>query len=122
MPAAVLVVDDNRLSRQNIAGFLARNGYSVTEASTGEDAIEVIRNIDNFDIIITDLRMPGSVNGLDVLQYQAGISPGRCSILVTAFGSDQIREQVRALGALYMDKPIRLNQLLEQIHNYKPVV
>jgi CheY-like chemotaxis protein len=122
MPPAILVVDDNRLARQNIAGFLVRNGYAVTEAETGEHAIQVIRDIDHFDVVITDLRMPGSINGLDVLEYQAGVSPGRCAILITAFGSDQIREQAEALGAVYMDKPIRLNQLLERIQSYKPAV
>ena len=121
MSGTILLVDDNRLSRQNIAGFLSRFGYSVTEAETGEDAIQIIKDIDNFDVVITDLRMPGSVNGLDVLQFQAGIRKGTCSILVTAFGSDQIRDRVQALGGFYMDKPIRLTQLLQQIKDWQPV-
>ena len=115
VPDTILVVDDNRLSRQNIAGFLARNGYTVTQAESGEAAIEMIRDVDNFAAVITDLRMPGSVNGIDVLEFQASISPGGCSILVTAFGSDQIRQQAQALGVVYMDKPIRLMQLLREI-------
>ncbi|HEY7168788.1 MAG TPA: response regulator [Candidatus Binatia bacterium] len=119
MAAKILVVDDNHLSRQNIAGFLSHCGYSVMQAASGEDAIQIIRDIDNFDVVITDLRMPGSINGLDVLEFQAGVSPGRCCILVTAFGSDQIREQVIALGAVYMDKPIRLTDLLQEIQNLK---
>jgi CheY-like chemotaxis protein len=115
MAESILLVDDNRLSRRNVAGFLSRFGYKVTQAENGEDAIQIIRDINHFDVVITDLRMPGSVNGLDVLEYQIAVSPGKCGILVTAFGSDHIRKHVHELGASYMDKPIRLTELLEEI-------
>lgn len=75
MGGNILLVEDNHLSRQNMAGFLTRYGYRITEAETGEDALQLIRDVDRFDLVITDLRMSGMVNGLDVLVYQPQVSP-----------------------------------------------
>jgi CheY-like chemotaxis protein len=117
MCGSILLVEDHALTRHNMAGFLSRCGYQVVEAETGEDALQLIKDVDNFDVVITDLRMPGMVNGLDVLAYQAKVSPGTGAILVTAFGSEDIKDQARSLGAVFIDKPINLRSLLQEIRN-----
>lgn len=118
MAGNILLVEDNQLARQNIAGVLSRHGYQVTEAQSGEDALKLIRDVDRFDVVITDLRMTGMVNGLDVLAYQTQVCPGRGAILITAFGSDDVKEKARLLGAVYMDKPIRFANLLGEIKSF----
>ncbi|MPZ78806.1 MAG: response regulator [Deltaproteobacteria bacterium] len=117
MPPSILLVEDNALARRNMVVFFTARGYQVSEADRGEDAIRLIRDIDNFDVVITDLRMPGMIDGLDVLRYQSEVSPGTKSILMTGFGSDQIKNQAISIGAVYLDKPIRLNDLLVEIQN-----
>jgi two-component system NtrC family response regulator len=118
MPGTILLVEDHPISRRNVAGFLSRFGYHVVEAGTGEDAVELIREQDNFDVVITDLRMPGQVNGLDVLACQSRVCPGKGAILLTAFGSDQIKDQALSLGAVFMDKPVNLQELLQEVENF----
>lgn len=118
MPGSILIVEDHTVTRRNMVGFLIRSGYQVHQAPTGEEAVQLIKNTDNFDVVITDLRMPGTVNGIDVLTYQNQVSPGTGAILVTAFGSDHVREQARALGAVMMDKPINLHTLLQEIQSF----
>jgi CheY-like chemotaxis protein len=71
MAGTILLVEDHSVSRRNMAGFLTRNGYQVVEAPTGEEAVQLIKDVDHFSVVITDLRMPGTVNGLDVLAYQS---------------------------------------------------
>ena len=65
--------------------------------------------------MITDLRMPGMVDGLEVLRVQNQVSPRTKTILVTAYGSNQIKSQAAALGAMYLDKPIQLDDLLVHV-------
>jgi CheY-like chemotaxis protein len=59
MPATILLVEDNPLARRNMTIFFKIHGYDVFEAQRGEEALELIRDVDNFDVVITDLRMPG---------------------------------------------------------------
>ena len=114
MARSVLLVEDSSLAR-NIATFLERAGYQVVQADTGEDALRLLGTSGHFDVVVSDLRMPGMINGLDVLSFQNRIAPRTGSILMTAFGSDQIRDQIKQLGASYMEKPINLNSLLQEI-------
>jgi DNA-binding NtrC family response regulator len=115
MARTVLLVEDSSLARRNIATFLERAGYQVAQADTGEDAVRLIQTTGDFDVVISDLRMPGMISGLDVLSHQNRIAPETGSILMTAFGSDQIRNQMRKLGAAYIEKPIKLDSLLQEI-------
>ena len=65
----------------------------------------------NFDVVISDLRLPGSANGLDVLKQCARTRPETGLILITSFGSDDVRSQADKLGALYYEKPISLDEV-----------
>jgi DNA-binding NtrC family response regulator len=76
MPATILLVEDNSLSRRNMMIFFKTHGYDVLEAQRGEEALKLIRDVDNFDVVMTDLRMPGMVDGLEVLRVQNEVSPG----------------------------------------------
>ena len=118
MARSVLLVEDSSPARRNIATFLERAGYQVAQADTGEDAVRLIEASGNFDVVVSDLRMPGMINGLDVLSFQNRIAPHAGSILMTAFGSDQIRDQTRRLGAAYIEKPVKLNSLLLEIEKH----
>ena len=115
MARTVLLVEDSSSARRNIATFLERAGYQVAQADTGEDAVRLLEVTGNFDVVVSDLRMPGMINGLDVLSHQNRIAPETGSILMTAFGSDQIRNQTRKLGAGYIEKPVKLDSLLREI-------
>lgn len=115
MAGSILLVEDNTIARRNIAVFLERAGYQVTQAGTGEDALGLVETVNNYDVVISDLRMPGMVTGLDVLAYQRQVSPHSHSILMTAFGSGQVKNQTTELGARYIEKPINLDALLIEI-------
>ena len=65
--------------------------------------------------VLTDLRMPGMVDGLEVLRVQNELSPRTKTILVTAYGSNQIKFQAATLGAVYLDKPVQLDDLLVHV-------
>ena len=115
MGKRILLVEDDSHARRNVARFLEYSGFHVSEAENGEKAVDLIRAIDNFDVVITDLRMPGMIDGLDVLSCQSQVSPGTHAILVTGFGSKEIQLRANALGIVYMEKPLLLQNLLSAV-------
>lgn len=111
MSCKLLLVEDDRLSRRNMVLMLERANHKVYQAETGELALDLLSTVD-FDVVVSDLRLPGKTNGLDVLRHQNEKSPGRRLVLLTAFGSGQAQTQAKNLGALYREKPISLADLL----------
>ena len=67
MAPSVLLVEDSSPARRNLAIFLERAGYQVAQADTGEHALRLLVTSGNFDVVVSDLRMPGMINCLDVL-------------------------------------------------------
>jgi DNA-binding response OmpR family regulator len=114
MPCNVLVVEDEPLARINITHFLQRATHNVYGAESGEAALDLMARM-SFNSVISDFRLPGKINGLDVLNHQNATTPGRRLVLITAFGSDDVRSEARALGAVYMEKPLSLHELLSTI-------
>jgi DNA-binding NtrC family response regulator len=64
---------------------------------------------EQFDLIITDLRMPGT-SGLDLIRHVHRTNPATRTMLITAFGSSEIENQARQLGAAFLRKPFGLQQ------------
>lgn len=104
MKPKVLVVDDEPDICKAIRFLLEREGYSVTCAYSGEEAIETIKK-DNFNAILTDLKMSG-LDGLAVLKKSREISPVTPVIIMTAFGSCDSAAEAKKCGAAdYLAKP-----------------
>ena len=114
MSCNILVVEDEAVARKNIAFFLERAHHNVHQAETGEAAVDLISRID-FSTIISDFRLPGTINGIEILKHQRQRSPGKRLVLITAFGSDQVQSEAEAIGAVYMEKPLSLRELLSTI-------
>ena len=81
----VLIIDDEPLMRLSILDALTAEGYDVHEASNGKEGIEKLKS-GRFDLVITDLKMPGS-DGISVVQACKQHSPGTEVLVITAHGS-----------------------------------
>ena len=109
----VLIVDDEAPTREALLRYLRRN-FQVKGAADGAEAIEYIRS-EEFDLVLTDLRMPRA-DGMSVLEAVQGKNPPPLCILLTAYGS--ISDAVKAVKAGAFDfvaKPIKLEKLDEVI-------
>jgi DNA-binding response OmpR family regulator len=111
---AILFVEDDAASRRNIALFLRLSGYEVYEAEDGEAALRLLSSR-QFEIVISDFNLPGELSGIDVLSAAKTIPHNIAALLITAQGSDAIRRRVDSLGAAYMEKPVRLQDLKRTI-------
>jgi DNA-binding NtrC family response regulator len=114
MSCSILLVEDEPLARRNITLFLQQAKHKVHQAETGEGAASLISQT-QFKNVICDFRLPGKMNGIDVLKRQEQTFPGNRLVLITAFGSDEVRSEAEALGAIYMEKPLSLDDLLSNL-------
>jgi CheY-like chemotaxis protein len=106
----ILVVDDE----PRVAFFLSKalehadRDYDVSIAHSGEEALEIISR-SSIDLLITDLRMPG-ISGLELMRWVRSSSPKTRTILITAYGNDQVETEAHRLEAYrYITKPFSLD-------------
>jgi two-component system response regulator AtoC len=108
----VLVVDDEPLIRWSIAETLKEHGHTVLEAENGAAALrELQRSFPPVDVVLLDYRLP-DVQNLALLAQIRQIAPLTPVILMTAFGSPEVIEGARHLGACdVMHKPFDMSEL-----------
>src|SRR5919109_2473348 len=99
----VLVVEDDAISRRNLAAFLDGEGYSVETADSGPAALRLIDDC-TFDAVVSDFQLGGRINGVDVLSYFERFRPGKGKILTS--GRSGIEAHCAAIGAVFIAKQI----------------
>ena len=107
----VLFVDDETALRGLMAERLSERGFEVVEAESGERALELL-DLFAFDIVITDLRLPG-LNGMGVVEAARERYPGIIAIVITGYGtvSDAV-EAMRRGASDFVEKPFHFDQLM----------
>src|SRR5215510_9321085 len=116
MPNRILVVDDEPGMRKSLAIMLRREGYSITEAGDGKEAIAHLER-DVFDLVIADVRMD-NVSGFDLLRHVKQMSPDVEVILMTAFGTIESAVESMKLGAFdFITKPFQAEEILLRVRN-----
>ena len=114
IPTRILLVDDEPSARASLGEILKLEGYAVTVASGGDEAIELL-GVQPFDIVLTDLKMPGQ-DGLAVLEASTEHQPKALVILLTAFGTlETAVSAMREGGFDYLLKPAEPPQILAAI-------
>src|SRR6476469_31149 len=111
----LLLVDDEHAFRTVIAERLGDHGYRVEQAGTGEEALERLNEF-AFDVLITDLRLPG-VDGRRVLDEAFARYPEIIAIVITGFGSVREAVEVTRLGAEgFITKPFQFEELMHELN------
>jgi DNA-binding NarL/FixJ family response regulator len=106
MSEKVLIVDDDRLVRSSVRGFLEDQGYEPAESANGVAALEAFDR-DRPDLLLLDLRMPG-MDGLETLREVRRRSTDVPVIIISGAGQSEDVVQALRLGAWeYLFKPIR---------------
>ena len=108
---SILVVDDEDVITWAISKGLSRPGELYVETTkSAEEAVEILRKL-TFDLVITDVRMRG-MSGLELCSHIKERYPRTGVMVITAYGSDEIRQDALERGALaYYEKTIDLNDL-----------
>jgi two-component system response regulator HydG len=110
VPASLLVVDDQASIRESMLITFRREGYEVLEAESGERALEILERRP-FDLVITDLRMPG-IDGIEVLKTVKEMAPDTEVVVMTAYGTIEGAVTAIKRGAYdYLTKPFQPEEL-----------
>lgn len=108
----ILVVDDEAAERITLGEVLRLEGYHVTLAASGEQALAIVRQEPMFDLAILDLRLPG-MDGLQVLDGIRRISAETIVILITGYGTLETAVQALRKGAYdFLLKPSPVEEVL----------
>lgn len=118
----ILVVDDDPVTRSLLLKRLSKDEYLVETAESGVDAVRMIANT-YYDVVLTDLMMPGGVDGIGVLETAKENNLKTEVMLITAHGSIDNAIVAMKKGATdYLQKPINFDELmlrLAKIQNLK---
>ena len=120
----MLVVEDEAFQREMLRDLLTREGHRVTEAESGEKALQLLES-SLFDLILLDFRMPG-MNGLELLRQIKRINPEIEVVIMTAYGSIETAVEAMKAGARdYLTKPIDFEELcflIERVAEHRTLV
>nr|WP_257018324.1 response regulator [Sphingopyxis sp. JAI108] len=109
-----MVVEDDAILRMSAAGMLEDAGYRVFEASCASEALEILRADCGFLAILTDIEMPGSIDGI-ALAHRIYADWPDIGVIITSGrfqpGSDELPE-----GAIFIGKPYSRTDILGCVH------
>ncbi len=110
----ILVVEDDVSSRFALAEWLRLSGHTVYEAATADEAAILLASSISIHVVITDVDMPGTLNGMDLIENICATDP-RIHLIVV---SGQVREIANS-KVLFLEKPYDLHELSSLVANYK---
>ena len=116
MAIRILLVEDEGQIRITTAEGLLDEGFDVVEASDGDEALALLDAATSFDILLTDVRMPGLSDGVDVAIHSRRLHPEVPVIVVSGYAPHLItRLKVLNPAAVYIGKPYTLRQIVEAV-------
>ncbi|MFH0926238.1 MAG: sigma-54 dependent transcriptional regulator [bacterium] len=115
--AHILVVDDESKIRESISSILKDEGFKVSYAADGKEAIERIKQ-DYIDLVILDIWMPGTDDGITVLQKIKTEHPHIAVIMISGHGNIETAVKITKMGAYdFIEKPLSLEKIILTVNN-----
>ena len=109
----ILVVDDEPIIRMYVSAVLEDAGYSVLEAKDCEEALVLLATHTEIEVLMTDVRMPGRMDGLQLVQQTHDKRPAICSIVVS--GNATAADARRAGANRFVAKPYTARALTDAV-------
>ena len=119
MVRKILVIDDEQMVTRSLTKLLKKSGYEVDAANNGTEAMKKVREAD-FDLIISDIRMPGE-DGIEIVKnirsYLRDNKKNKIpEILITGYASeDKYQSAIELEVRAYINKPFDIKELLETV-------
>ena len=107
----VLVVDDEERQREIACGILTKLGYTAEAVSSGEEAVEYLKE-QSVELIVLDMIMPKGINGRETYERIIEIHPGQKAIIASGFSETSEVRKAQKLGAgKYIKKPYTMEKI-----------
>lgn len=112
----ILVVEDDPLVREHVTGLLGGLGYRVTSAESGQQALAIIEEVTDIDLLFTDVVMPGGINGRQLADQASVLRPGLRILFTSGYTENAIVHHGRLdPGVELLSKPYRRQELAVKI-------
>lgn len=122
MEKKILIIDDEEIIIRSLTKLLEKNGFKVFVAKNGLDAV-VMAEEEEFNLILTDIRMPG-MNGVETIEkIYAGLKKKNIdkipAIFITGYADEDIEEKAKAINPVgYIYKPFDIDELIGKIKKF----
>lgn len=115
--ACILLVDDDHNVRASMRRVLVKAGHDVTEAGSGNAAMALIEEAASFDMLVTDIRMPGFCDGVVLATWWRKTVPGRPVLFVSGHSEGRLDIGSLGLHEAVLHKPFRRASLLDAVQH-----
>jgi DNA-binding NtrC family response regulator len=104
----ILIVDDESTLRSVFSDMMTRQGYRCIAAANAIDALQVIEtNLLQFDMLVTDIKMPGALDGVGLASKMRELQPDVAILVITGYPESQAMKEAKARGYRVLEKPFR---------------
>lgn len=109
---SLLLVEDDSLVRETLTELLVRRGWHLTAVSTADEACDLVGRGTLYDVVLTDIAMPGRLNGINLARCILQEQPTAKVIVMSGY-TPRVAEltEVISMGAKFLRKPFRLKEL-----------
>jgi CheY-like chemotaxis protein len=109
---SILVVEDDLNVQATVVAILSELGYRVTKADDGESALKILKAGEKFDLLFTDVIMPGALNGPDLARQARQLDPALAVLFTSGYTQNAIGQSELLDPAMrLLMKPYRRDQL-----------
>lgn len=109
----VLVVDDEALVRMVVADMLQQQGFTVFEAGSADEALQILEAREDISAIVSDIRMPGRIDGVGLAAIVSSRWPKIATLLVSAYTAPMVGALPE--GVSFMPKPVHESALVRTV-------
>ncbi len=113
----ILVVDDEVLIRMTVSEELTDRGFTCLEAGTGAEALRLLQAHPEIVLLLTDVGLPGGLNGCQVADSARAARPGLPVLFITGYADQAPLADESITGAMaVLTKPFRIADLIDKVH------
>jgi DNA-binding NtrC family response regulator len=104
----ILIVDDESTLRSVFSDMMTGQGYRCIAAANAIDALQIIEtNLLKFDMLVTDIKMPGGLDGVGLANKMRELQPDVAILVITGYAKSQAMKEAKARGYRVLEKPFR---------------
>lgn len=109
---SLLLAEDDRLLRESLSDYLVRRGWHLTAVDTADEAFDLVGRGAFYDVVLTDIVMPGRLDGIDLARSILQERPTARVIVMSGYTARATElDEVVSKGARFLRKPFRLREL-----------
>src|SRR6516164_7689215 len=113
---AILIVEDDVLANEHLEFILQQAGYEVASATSADEAAELLEDHEDVRLIVTDINLPGTMNGLKLAAAAKARRPEMNIIIVTGYSAP--KNEIPP-GSLFVPKPYNARKMIEAVRHFQ---